>query len=53
MKKTIPKYKGRNIRVSDEFHSQLKKYVAPLYKINAFVENAVMEKIEEIKKKNK
>lgn len=53
MKKTIPKHKGRNIRVSDEFHAQLKKYVAPLYKINAFVENAVMEKIEELKKKNK
>jgi hypothetical protein len=43
------KHKGRNIRVSEEFHMELKKYVAPLYKINAFVEKAVREKIEELK----
>jgi hypothetical protein len=47
----MKKYKGKNIRVSDEFHEDLKKYVAPIYKINVFVENAVREKIKELKLK--
>jgi hypothetical protein len=46
----MKKYKGKNIRVSDEFHEDLKKYVAPIYKISVFVENAVREKIDQLKK---
>jgi hypothetical protein len=51
--KSNKKSKGKNIRVSDEFHQELKDYVSPLFKIGAFIEDAVREKIDQLKlKKN-
>lgn len=51
--KSNKKSKGKNIRVSDEFHKELKEYVSPLYKIGAFIEDAVREKMEQLDLKNK
>ena len=45
----MKKYKGKNVRISDEVYDYMVRKISKMYKISKFVEQAIIEKIEKEK----